>query len=410
MNTHEVQGGAARAASRLHKGLRGIGADSLMLVQSKHSDDPTVVGPGSKIGKGLALLRPELDSLPLRTYRNRKGSIFSVQWIPDSTRAVVENLKPDIINLHWVCDGFLKIETIAKWKRPVVWTLHDSWAFTGGCHIPFDCLRYTDSCGCCPQLQSKRSGDISHRIWLRKKKTYRRLQPVLVTPSRWLSDCVKKSSLMREARIEVIPHGLALTRFKPVNKLQARNLLNLPSNKHLILFGAMRATEDPNKGFQYLVPALQKLRESGWQDKAELVIFGSSFRETKNRPPIKTHFLGTLQDDLSLSMVYTAADVFVAPSIQESFGNTVLEAIACGTPCVAFPVGGIPDMIEHKKNGYLASPFDVEDLAHGITWVIEDTERNRMLGLRAQEKGKQEFSIDLQARRYKALYEDILSR
>lgn len=410
VNTHDTRGGAARAASRLHRGLRGIGADSRMLVQCKEGDDPTVTGPSGKIGKGFALLRPELNALPLMFCRNRKEPIFSVQWIPDRNRNVAESLRPDVINLHWICEGFLKIESIAKWKRPVVWTLHDSWAFTGGCHLPFDCTRYNGECGCCPQLQSERPGDISHRVWRRKKKTYRKHPPLFVTPSRWLAECAKASSLLGGSQIEVIPNGVDLTRFKPVERAHARNLLNLPPDRHLILFGAMRATEDENKGFRILVPALQRLKESGWQDKVEIMIFGSSSYGTKDHPPFRTHFLGTLHDDISISLAYAAADAFVAPSVQENFSNTVLESIACGTPCAAFRVGGMPDMIEHLRNGYLADPFDVEDLAHAISWMIEDPERNRGLGRRAREKGEQEFGIDLQARRYLALYEDILKR
>ena len=351
LNTHDIQGGAARAASRLHKGLREMGSDSLMLVQCKKSDDPTVIGPGSKIGKGLALLRPELDSLPLTVYRKRTASIFSIQWIPDFKRDVVERLRPDIINLHWICDGFLKIETIAKFMRPVVWTLHDSWAFTGGCHIPFECIRYQDSCGCCPQLGSRSPRDISHRVWTRKKEAYRRFQPALVAPSRWLAECARTSSLLNNVRIEVIPNGLDLTRFQSFDKLQARQLLNLPPNRHLILFGAMRATEDPNKGFRFLVPALQILHDSGWQEKVEIAIFGSSSYDLKGHRPFACHFLGNLHDDISLALAYAAADVFVAPSIQDNFSNTVLESIACGTPCVAFRAGGMPDMIEHRRNG-----------------------------------------------------------
>lgn len=394
----------------MHRGLQQAGADSRMLVQCRKGDDPTVLGPGSKIGKGAALLRPELNSLPLLVYRRRSGPIFSVQWIPDLRHGMIENFKPDIVHLHWICDGFLKIETVARLNRPVVWTLHDSWPFTGGCHIPFDCTRYTDSCGCCPQLGSDHPGDISHRVWRRKNAAYRKFRPVLVTPSRWLSECAQSSSLLKNVRTEVIPNGLDLTRFRPVDKVQARNLLNLPLGKNLILFGAVRGTEDPNKGFRFLVSALQRLEKAGWQDKMELVIFGSSSCNTADHPGFKTHFLGTLHDDISLSLAYAAADAYVAPSIQENLSNTVLEAIACGTPCIAFRVGGMPDMIEHERNGFLARPFEVEDLAHGISWVLEDNERNRMLGSRAREKGEQEFRVDLQARRYLALYREILNR
>lgn len=408
-NTHEQAGGAARSANRLHKELLSIGLESWMLVQCKESDDPTIIGPATKLGKGVALLRPELDCLPLFSYRNRTKNIFSPQWVPAVPRGTIARINPDVINLHWICEGFLNIESIAGLKRPVLWTLHDLWAFTGGCHYPSECTRYIQACGCCPHLRSRKERDLSYRIWRRKNKAYRGTNLTIVTPSRWLAGCAKSSSLFGAFRTEVIPNGLDLNRFKPVDKLEARSLLNLTPDKHLILFGAIHATEDKRKGFQHLVPALQKLKESGWQDRVEIVIFGSSSRDTEDQVPFKTHFLGTLHDDISLSLAYAAADAFIAPSIQENLSNTVLEAIACGTPCVAFHVGGMPDMIEHQKNGYLADPFDVEDLAHGISWVLEDKDRNRELGRRAREKGEQEFGVGLQALRYSALYKEILN-
>jgi glycosyltransferase involved in cell wall biosynthesis len=410
VNTHEKEGGAARSAYRLHKGLLSIGAESRMLVQYKKSDDPTILGPKTKVGKGLALLRPELDSLPLIGYRNRTSPIFSTQWVPGFHRGTITKINPDVINFHWVCGGFLKIESITGLKRPVVWTLHDLWAFTGGCHYPSECTRYIEACGCCPHLQSQKVRDLSYRIWKRKKKAYRGIDLTVVTPSRWLAACAKSSSLFGAFRTEVIPYGLDLNRFKPVDKLQARDLLNLPPDKHLILFGAINATEDTRKGFQYLVPALQKLKDSGWQDKVEIVIFGSLGVSTNEYPAFKTHYLGTLNDDLSLSLAYASADAFIAPSIQENLSNTVMESIACGTPCIAFNIGGMPDMIENRKNGYLAIPFDVEDLAHGISWVIEDPERTLALAHRAREKAEQEFNFELQAHRYITLCEDLLSR
>jgi glycosyltransferase involved in cell wall biosynthesis len=183
----------------------------------------------------------------------------------------------------------------------------------------------------------------------------------------------------------------------------------LPQDKQLVLFGALKATSDKRKGFHLLQPALQDLSKSGWQEGLELVIFGSSAPEKPLDLGFKTHYLGTLSDDLSLALVYSAADVFVLPSTQDNLPNTVLEAIACGTPCVAFNIGGMPDMIEHQKNGYLAQPYKIEDLAQGIAWVLENKERHRKLGDRAREKAEQEFTLEIQARRYLSLFTEILS-
>jgi glycosyltransferase involved in cell wall biosynthesis len=183
--------------------------------------------------------------------------------------------------------------------------------------------------------------------------------------------------------------------------------LNLPQDKQLILFGAMYPNSDCRKGFHLLRQALQSLNKSEWRDKAKLAIFGASQPKEPIDLGLESHYLGRLNDDISLAVVYAAADVFVAPSIQDNLPNTVMEAIACGTPCVAFDIGGMPDMIEHQHNGYLAQPFDSEDLAKGIVWVLENKERHQKLCDRARQKAEQEFTLEIQARRYESLYREI---
>jgi len=170
----------------------------------------------------------------------------------------------------------------------------------------------------------------------------------------------------------------------------------------------MNATSDRRKGFHLLQPALQSLSKFGWHDRTELVVFGSSQPSNQADLGFKSHYFGKLGDDISLALVYAAADVFVAPSIQDNLPNTVMEAIACGTPCVGFNIGGMPDMIEHQQNGYLAKPYEIEDLAQGIAWVRENPERHQKLSRRAREKTEQEFTLELQARRYLSLFTEIL--
>lgn len=403
----DINGGAARAAYRLHQGLQRIGVDSQMLVQTKESDDRTVIGSQNKLEKGINKLRPKLDSLPLKFYSQRQDTTFWAQWLPDKINRKVEGINPDIINLHWICSGYVQIETLAKFDKPLIWTFHDMWAFTGGCHYSEDCDRYTQSCGTCPQLHSNKNSDLSSWIWQRKYKSWQRLNLSIVTPSQWLAKCAKTSSLFKDIRIEVIPNGLDTQRYKPVNKQTARELLNLPQDRHLILFGSLK-TSDRRKGFHLLQPALQSLSKSGWQDKIDLVVFGSSGSSNQIDLGFKVNYLGKLGDDISLALVYAAADVFVAPSIQDNLPNTVLEAIACGTPCVAFNIGGMPDMIEHQQNGYLARPYEIEDLARGIAWVLENPERHQKLSHNAAEKAKREFTLELQAQRYSSLFDEIV--
>ncbi|MEH2223542.1 glycosyltransferase family 4 protein [Nostoc sp.] len=408
ISTHDINGGAARAAYRLHTGLQDIGLQSQMLVQEKYSNDKTVIAPKIRLFQGIAKAKLTVESLPLKLYRQKKNTPFFTQWLPDRVIPKVAQINPDIINLHWISGGFMQIETFAKLKRPLVWTLHDMWGFTGGCHVTGECDRYKISCGACPQLNSGNEWDLSRWVWQRKVKAWKNLNLTLVSPSSWLAQCARSSSLFQNLRIEVIPHGLDTQKYRPINQHFAREALNLPQDKKLILFGAIEATSDRNKGFHLLQPALQELSKSGWKDDLEVVIFGASQPENPPDLGFKTHYLGHLHDAISLATVYSAADVMLVPSLQESFGQTASESFACGTPVVAFNATGLKDIVDHQQNGYLAKPYEVEDFAKGITWVLENEQRLQKLSFYAREKAEQEFTLELQARRYSALFEEIL--
>jgi glycosyltransferase involved in cell wall biosynthesis len=409
LNFSDVEGGAARAAFRLHLGFHKIGLPSQMLVQNKRSDDRNVIAAPSKLANKFEEIRETVYNVPLRLYPRRNPGIFSTQWLPDSLLSKIQKIDPDIINLHWICKGFLQIETLPKLKKPIVWTLHDMWPFTGGCHYSEDCDRYTQSCGSCPQLHSHKESDLSRWVWQRKAKAWKNLNLTLVSPSVWLAKCANSSSLCKDFRVEVIPNGIDTQKYKPINRHWAREILNLPQDKQIVLFGGAGGTGDRWKGFNLLVPALQSLSKSGWNDRIELLVFGSSQPENPIELGFKAHYLGKLADDISLAIVYVAADVFVAPSVYDNLPNTVMEACACAIPSVAFNIGGLPDMIEHCSNGYLAKPYETEDLATGIAWVLENKERYQKLSASAREKAEREFTLELQARRYLSLYNEVLS-
>lgn len=408
LSTNDIEGGAARAAYRLHVGLQRIGVDSRMLVQSKSSDDQSIVGPGNRIAQSVARSRIAIDALPLKLYPQRQNTTVSLQWLPDRLTHQVKALKPDVINLHWINEAFVQIETLAKFNCPLVWTLHDMWSFTGGCHYSGECTRYTESCGTCPQLGSPQDWDLSRWIWQRKAKAWQSVDLTIVALSHWLATCARSSALFKHSRIELIPNGIDTERYKPVNQQFARQLLNLPLDKPLILFGSLKATSDKRKGFHLLQPALKQLSQAIGCDRFELVIFGASQAENLPALGFKTHYLGTLNDDLSLAIAYSAADVFVLPSIQENLANTVLEALACGIPCVTFNVGGMPDMIDHQINGYLAYPYKPDDLAQGVYWVLENSERLKKLKWAARTTVEQRFTLEMQAYRYSNLFNQLL--
>jgi len=413
LSTFDTKGGAARAAYRLHQGLKKISVESLILSHLKYSQDPKVIGNQSASGieQAKAGLRLTLDQLPLKRYPERGMQRFSPNWLPYPITSQVDQLNPDLINLHWVGAGYIQIETLAKFNRPMVWTLHDMWSFTGGCHYNQECNKYTTdtlSCGACPLLGSHKDWDLSRKVWQRKQKAWQDLDLTIVTPSKWMADCARASSLFSKRKVQVIPYGLDINIYRPIKRQMARELLQLPPDKKLVLFLSLSATSDRRKGFYLLQPALQKLSKMGWQEELELMVVGAAEPENPPELGFKSHYLGILNDDLTLALAYSAADVFVAPSIQDNLPNTVLEAIACGTPCVAFNIGGMPDMVEHQQNGYLAQPYEIDDLIQGINWTLEDPERTHKLAACARQKAEQEFSLLIQAHRYQKLYQSIL--
>lgn len=410
LSTFDAGGGAARTACRLSRGLTDCGIESGMLVNFKSHDDGGIIGPSSWVQKQYYNLKLHLDVLPIRFTPNKPINSFSPSIIPDRTCSRIARFAPDIVHIHWIGCGLMQIESFCRLSGPIVWTLHDSWAFTGGCYLPGDCTRYRQHCGACPVLGSSHEGDLSRWVLARKKKAWNGINLNIVTPSNWLADCARSSSLFQDTGISVIPNGLNLETYKPVNREKAREYFGLPQDKKLILFGAVNSTSDRNKGFQLLLAAIRLLARTGEGDNIELVVFGAP---APSDPPdfgIKAHYLGQLKEDDDLCRLYAAADVFVAPSYQENLSTTVMEALACGTPAVAFNIGGMPDMIEQRKNGYLATPYEPEDLAQGIVWVLEDKERWNALSNHARIKVENEFDIRLVARRYTALYEKLLAR
>lgn len=416
LNTFDAHSGSALAAQRLTQGLKSAGVNASMLVQQKLSQNPIVLGPQTQFEHVAGKASRALNNLPLKLRQQSVDSEFSVPWfpwqiIPSQVQPVsrAAQIKPDLVNLHWVNYNYLQIEEIANFNVPVVWTLHDMWAFTGGCHYSGDCDHYTKLCGSCPQLGSQNDQDLSRWVWKRKAKAWEKLNLTLVTPSVWLAECAKKSSLFKNRRIEVIHNGLNLSLYQPIARHAAREILNLPKDKKLLLFGAVNATQSRRKGFHFLQPALQRLARFNEQDQIDLVVFGANASEDQPDLGFKTHYLGKLNDEKMLALAYAAADVFVAPSLQDNLPNTLVEAIACGTPCVAFKVGGIPDIIGHQQNGYMAYPYQVEDLAQGIAWVLEEPDRYQKLCDRARQTAKQKFTLEKQAQSYLNLFHEVLS-
>ena len=407
VNSLDIEGGAARAAHRLHRSLLGEGINSQMLVQQKGSDEFSVIGPTTAVKRGIGKIRPKLDSLPLRRYKERSITPFSPAWVPFSSIVKQINaLDPDIVHMHWVAGGMMRIEDIPKIKAPIVWSLHDMWPFTGGCHYDEFCGAFRKNCGNCKVLASSTTKDLSRKIFVRKQKAFSEKKDItIVGLSHWLAEEAGSSTLFAKNKVISLPNPIDTQTFSPFDREKARQLLNLPEGKKLILFGAMGATTDPRKGYTQLSQALEQLQT---QD-AELVVFGASQPSKGAGFPQPAHYLGRLYDDVTLQVLYSAADVVLVPSLQENLSNAIMEALACGTPVVSFDIGGNSDLVDHKTNGYLAEPFDVNELAKGIDWVLNSTEYGILSG-NARNKVLQNFDNKVVAPKYIELYHSILEK
>ena len=408
VNISDIQGGAARAAYRLHKALLVENVDSEMLVAHKYSDDFRVRSINhTKKQKGLNLLRPTIDNFPVTFYKSKSATSFSPAIVGFS--GVIEsinNVCADIVHLHWICASMVRLEDLAKINAPIVWSLHDMWVFTGGCHYDEGCGAYEQECGNCVVLGSGKDNDLSKKVYKRKEKVYSKIDNMtIVGLSSWLSLAAKKSSLLENKRHINLPNPIDTSIFKPFDKIKARELCSLPQDTKLVLFAAMGATSDPRKGFNQLQEVFYNLKG---KQNIELVVLGSSEPEISQNFGLKTHYLGKLIDNIGLITLYSAVDVVVVPSLQENLSNVIMESLSCGTPVVGFNIGGNGDMVEHKKSGYLVEAFKCDDMAEGILWVVDDNNHDK-LSKYAREKVLKEFDSKVVSKKYIELYKEVLN-
>lgn len=407
LNTHDVAGGAACAAYRLHNAFLAKGVTSRMVVQHKASHDDTVIGPEGRIRAAWSRLRPTLDALPLRAYPRRSRTPFNFGILPaPGLMDRIRSQRPDIVHLHWVCGGFLPIDMLPRIGRPIVWSLHDMWPFTGGCHYDENCGRYRSGCGRCPVLGSAAPNDLSAWGYRRKLRAFRKTPRLtMVGLSRWIAECCRSSGLLCSVPTVHLPNCIDTDAYRPVDRHEARRRLGLPHEGRLLLFTAARPTWDPRKGWTHLLHALKAMQPAGHA----LVLAGARRRPAITDAPLPIHNAGQLRAETDLAALYSACDLTVVPSIQENLSNVVMESLACGTPVVAFDIGGNRDLIDHKADGYLAQPFDAHDLARGMEWVLEDDARRRDLCRNGRRKIELRFGMDRVAEQYIHLYKEVLS-
>tara|TARA_B100000401_G_scaffold86884_1_gene55288 strand:- start:4516 stop:5742 length:1227 start_codon:yes stop_codon:yes gene_type:complete len=403
LNNADNSGGAAIAAYRLHRSLLDRKLHSRMWVNFAKSEDWTVKGPNGKFLKAFAQMRRHLVTPLLNVMKTDNNILHSPNIFPSSWSKKINKSDADIAHLHWVGAEMASIKDIGGINKPVIWTLHDMWAFCGAEHVSWD-NRWQEGYTKKNRLHTEGGFDLNRWTWNRKIKYWKR--PLnIVAVSNWLAECAKKSLLMKDWPVSVIPNCLDTEIWKPEDKKLARNLLGLPKDEFIIAFGTYGANSEYHKGFDLLAEALNHLRDD--RNNAMLAIYGQTTPKKPKDLGFKTKFMGHFNDELSLRLFYSAIDVLVVPSRVESFGQTASESMACGNPVVAFDTTGLKDIVDHKVNGYLAKPFETEDLANGIKYIMNSSEYVELCN-NAREKAKKKFDSTVVARQYEQLYNEIL--
>jgi len=414
ISSSDSHGGAAKTAYRIFDSLREQGVEVKMLVRDKSTNDPDVIscldferkGIVGKFDKFIWKIKNRIRKRKWKEYPDRE-TVFLNDLNSISLIRAINSVDFDIIHLHFIANRFLNLNELTKIGKPIVWTLHDCWPFTGICHYFYECRKYTISCGQCPFLHSVNESDLSNHVWKKKKYIYNKLDIHVVTPSSWLAEASRKSTLFANFPVIVIPNPIDVDLFSPGDRKQAADILQLATEKKYLLFGAMNAVKDTNKGFHYLIQTLQYFELNYLNSGIELLIVGAEQPLEELNLKISVKYLGVINSDEKMTLIYKIADVMVVPSLSENLSNAIMESLSCGTPVVAFNIGGNGDMIDHKLNGYLAKPFKVNDLAKGINWCLENN-REMNLSKKARLKVEGNYKEENIASKYANLYSQVI--
>ena len=413
MSYGDSDGGAAKAAYRIHRALVASGIDSRMRVLSSSTGDDRVTA-----GARRPITARLIQKLHLRWLAHVRRGWYTDNPVLHTFGQVGSGLldelnasDADILNLHWI-SNMLSVRDIGRLKKPLFWTLHDMWAFCGGEHYAPDDngARFRQGYSTNNRPVIERGPDLNRQSWEAKRRAWAHQHFTIICPSRWLADCVRQSALFSDAAVHVIPNPLDVERlWRPIPREVARVALGLPPDKKLILMGAAGGIADPRKGGDLLHDAMARVatRQPG---EVELMIYGQSDTSRADAWPCPVHWLGVVRDDRVLALAYSAADVLVVPSRQDNLPNTAVEAQACGTPVVAFDIGGLPDIVTHRSTGWLARDFDTADLAEGVSWLLADDVRHAVIAAAARKQAVERFAESVVAAQYATLYRDVLER
>lgn len=399
--TSQQAGGAGKACFRLHQALLKYGIKSFVITQSKISDTSNAESIEQMGLRGIyTYARIAWSKMPNLLYKHREKDIFSSSIFFRNKRLIqkIQEINPDIIHLHWINLGFMHPNDLIHINKPIIWSLHDANPYTGGCHITGTCQKFQTCCYACPHLSSKYKYDISYLTFKQKYHVYQKIDFTVNGISSWIASEAKKSRLFQKKAIINLPNLIDSSVFFPMGKRRAQQILKLNSNKIILCFGAIKATEIPRKGYLELQQALELLPN---KSRYEILVFGSN--GSQDIAGIRTHFLGHLNDDLSLLLVYNAAHIFITPSLAENLSNVIMESLSCGTPVVAFDIGGNSDLITHFYNGYLAK--NVEDMKNGILWVEKHLQ---ITSMRSREVVEKKFSYNTIVPKYIDAYTELM--
>ena len=414
VNTSERVGGAAIAANRLMEALKKNGVKAKMLVRDKQTDQMTVSAIPSSWLLPLKFVWERVCIFVANGLRKRNVFQMDIANTGTDITQLFEFQQADVIHLHWTNQGYLSLNDLDKILhagKPVVITMHDMWYFTGICHYAGDCTRYETGCHKCPQLSNGGWGkDWAQSVFDQKKRMYGDVKISFVGCSQWIANLARNSRLTRGQFVINIPNTINTGVFHPTDMTEVRQKWNLPTDKTLILFGSQRIN-DERKGFRYLAEACNIIKQQNAElaDKLGVVVLGSHSDKVESLIPFDVYPVNYLSNEHEVMEMYNAVNMFVTPSLQDNLPNTIVEAMACGTPCVGFNVGGIPEMIDHQENGYVANYMDAADFAKGIQWCLDEANFDTLCK-NAHKKALTTYSEDKIARRYTDVYEMLLEQ
>ena len=401
--------GAGRAAHRLHRALKANGTHSEMWVDSKTTSDPDVFVPSGMWFNTTRNARIAFEQVPTILAGQRGRTQATMAHFGGLSAAKVNNSNADVVNLHWPGFGYMTIEQIGRITKPTVWTMHDMWPILGAEHYAPDGphARWRAGYQRDNRPEPHHGRDLDRWAWQRKRKSWRTPMQV-VAPSQWLADCVASSPITGSWPVTVIPNPIDTEVFKPHDQREARALLGLPMDKPLILFGVIAGREQDRKGWDLLQQALTTMHQS--VPDAELVVIGGTAEDSHAQVShLPTHWLGRLQDDLTLALAYSAATIAVVPSRQDNLPQSATEPQACGCPVVAFNTCGLPSAIEHEVTGLLAQPFDTDDLARAMTTLLTNSELRDGMSRAARQRAVNLWSESVVAAQYAEVYANLLA-